>query len=68
MFEATPAHAPAMTGDRVQHYAMNMGGCTVMMNDAMSDMPTSSAHAYMYVRDVDAVCKKAAEAGMPCGS
>jgi uncharacterized glyoxalase superfamily protein PhnB len=62
---ATPVHGPPMMmGDSVMHYAMNIGGSTLMLSDVMPGMPEiCNNHAYVYVPDVDASCKKAADAG-----
>ena len=54
-----------MAGDKVMHYAVNIGSSTLMMSDAMDGMPDARpARAYVYVEDVDATCKKAAGAGV----
>ena len=54
-----------MAGDKVMHYAMNIGDSTLMLSDAMDGQPDAlSTRAYVYVEDVDAVCKKATAAGM----
>lgn len=66
---ASPVHGPPMmAGDSVMHYAMNICSSTLMLSDAMPGMPEPvPARAYVYVPDVDAVCKKASESGMlPC--
>jgi uncharacterized glyoxalase superfamily protein PhnB len=48
------------------HQALNIGESTLMLNDhMMPEMPLSAPNrAYVYVDDVDAVCKKAQEAGV----
>ena len=63
---ASPVHGPPMmAGDKVMHYAMNIGDSTLMLSDAMDGQPDAlSTRAYVYVEDVDAVCKKATAAGM----
>lgn len=68
IFGAIPVYGPPMmAGDKVMHYAMNIGASTLMLSDAMHGQPDSlSARAYVYVPDVDAVCKKAAGVGMRC--
>ena len=53
-----------MSEDALAHAEVEIDGAIVMLSDAFPpDAPAQTAHLYLYVEDVDAVCARAVSAG-----
>ena len=50
-------------GGKIMHAEFNIGDSAIMVADAMPEWPAKSNALYVYVEDVDAVYKRAVQAG-----
>ena len=62
-FDAKEIHRTAMPDGTVMHAEVKIGDSPVMMGEARGDYAAMPACLYLYVTDVDAVYKRAVQAG-----
>ena len=62
-FDAKEVFAHRLANGNIMHAQMQIGDSIIMMGEAYGDYQPMPAMLYMYVKDVDAVYKKAIAAG-----
>jgi len=62
-FGAQELHRSATPDGRVRHAEARIGDTVIMMGEATAEFPVRSAMLHVYVPDVDAVYRRAVEAG-----
>lgn len=62
-FEAAPLRRYELPDGSIMHAEVRIGDTVVMIGDAGPEWPAAPAHLHVYVADVDAVYRRAVEAG-----
>ncbi len=64
VFDAEEISRETLPDGKIMHAQMRIGSSVVMMSDAREDFSPLPCMLYLYIEDVDAVYKRALDAGM----